>query len=229
MATSLKELQKSFDRVQALQPVIDEMVAANGDDVLCKGTNVRVRDVVRAYEELCTGLAETIIERTARAPALEEALTKAVVQMTKQATAQSEIPEGSLVVRPTSPNGDMNDATVLVLEGVSKELLAKLVKAAAQYLAGGTDDVLDVVNKTTANTGQFGPGYGYGTKIKGFPKVGLAVVSKVDKNKVQKAAGGPETSEAPLAGLIKYLSMAALTRGGARVNLTGKGLETRNP
>jgi hypothetical protein len=149
--------------------------------------------------------------------------------MTKQQTAQSEIPEGSLVVRPTSAGGDMDNATVLVLEGVSKELLTKLVKAAAQYLAGGTQDVLDVINKTTANTGQFGPGYGYGTKIKGFPKAGLAVVSKVDKNKVQKSAGGPETPEAPLAGLVKYLSMAALTRGGARVNLIGPGLETRNP
>jgi hypothetical protein len=226
MATDLAKLQKSFERVQALQPVIDQMIVENDDVLVCKDTNIRIRDVVRAYDELCTGLAKVVVERTANAPKLEEAMTAAVKVATEQATAQREIPEGALVVRPTSPKGDMNDATVLVLEGVSKELLTKLVKAAAQYLAGGTDDVLDVINKTTANTGQFGPGYSHGTKIKGYPKAGLAVVTKVGKGKVQKAAGGPETPEAPLAGLIRYLSMAALARGGSGpVYLKGPGLE----
>ena len=226
----LKKLERDFARVADVQPAVEKMLEDAGDHVLCKGSNITLGDLVKTYEALMTDMAEVLMEKASKGPALEEALTEAVVQMTKQATAQSEIPEGSLVVRPTSPKGDMDNATVLVLEGVSKELLAKLVKAAAQYLAGGTQNVLNIINKTTANTGQFGPGYGYGTQIKGFPKAGLAVVSKIDKNKFQKSAGGPETPEAPLAGLIKYLSMSALTRGGSGpVNLVGPGLETRRP
>jgi hypothetical protein len=206
------------------------MEAENGDVLLCAETNVTLSDCIKAYQVLLAGLAEVVVERTAHAPKLEEAMTAAIKVATEQAVAQSEIPEGALVVRPVSSGGDMNDATVLVLENVSKELLTKLVKVAAQYLAGGTDDVLDVINKTTANAGQFGSGHSYGTKVKGFPKIGLAVVTRVGKNKVQKAAGGPVTPEAPLAGLIRYLSMAALTRGGSGpVNLVGPGLETRHP
>jgi len=228
MTTDLKELQKSFDRVQALQPVIDEMVAENGDDVLCKGTNVRVRDVVRAYEELCTGLAETIIEKTAKGPELETAILKAVETMTKQAAeAQAQVaglPDGSLCIQPVE-GVDLSTATVLVLDAPPASLLKKVVAGMLACLMGGTDDVLKAAGLLAPpmKVDYYGKAHGY----RGAPHLGQVVVTKVDSTGLRKAAG-PTTPEPELGALLTYLSRAALSaKRGAQVNLTGAGLDRR--
>jgi hypothetical protein len=224
----LNKLERDFQRVQDVQPAVEKMLEEASDNVLCKGSNITLGDLVKTYEALMTDMAEVLMERSATAPALEEAILKAVNLATKQAAeaaaAVEGLPDGSMCIQPVE-GVNLDTATVLVLDAVPASLLKKAVAGLLAHIMGGTNDILKAAGLLAPRmkVDYYGASHGF----KGAPHLGQVIVTKVDSTGLRKAAG-PVVPEAELGALLTYLSRAALSaKRGAQVNLTGPGLDRR--
>lgn len=218
-----KKLVKAYERVEALQPVIDQAV----EEVvgpLFAGTNVTLKDLIRAQNELMTLMAESLMEKIDQVESEAKTLRKAKTESdVKTAAAEKQageatdlkLPEGSMVVAGEHPE----EMSVLVLRKVNTELLRRVIEALKAVLAGGTDDVRQhLMSVAQTRKTEFWSSETEG--FVGYPVFGTAAVLAADASGRLTKNATPTEERAPLADLGAYLVKAAQVGKQTRVDLT---------
>jgi hypothetical protein len=216
MSDELAALDQAFEALVKMEADMEAFLKDGNEADIClkDGSPYTIRDAVVGLRTLISRLAGALVARSTKSQVegiVEKALTEKIPEVTQAAP-----PEGSLIVS----GDDMDKATVLVLHKATRELLSQLVRLAAAKLAGGTDDVLALVEKY--GTPRRDDYYGKPRAYAGYPYVGSCVVQRAGALGLRKAAGGPEEDKSGLEDLGSYLLRAAQTKRNAVVRLVGE-------
>lgn len=217
MSEALKKLDAAFEVLVGIESDMEAFLQSEDAGLTMKADGkATVRDGITALRTLVSRLAGALAEKSVRSQA-EEAIEKAITERIPEAAAL-QLPAGSVVVHGDRPE----ELTIVALRKASTELLTQLVKGVGKALAGGSDDVLAIVEKVShGKTSDHWSSRVYAWE--GYPEIGSVIVKAVDdKGLLTKEATGPTEPEDSLAPLGRYL-VAASRKKNVRVKLVDEG------